>query len=477
MRLNQLLPKVNSNIKITGIAYRHTSVKPGYMFVTWCGRSVNGHHYIHEALKRGASFVICEKTLSPNIPHLKVHDARRMLAEVSRRFYGYPDRKLNIVGITGTNGKTTTVLLLHHILKKAGIKSAFWTTITYGDDDKQHEAQLTTPESLDLFAFMADELSKGVKYVVMEVSSHSLVLHRVHGVEFRATGFTYLGRDHLDFHSTVENYMRAKARLFMNLPRTAIAALNFDDPIGRFFSEITDARIISYGYGLHRLPMIRGIIRRIDLHGMECEINGHCFNTTLVGTHNLYNMLLAYSIAYALSIPVPRIIEAFTDFPGVPGRWERIQNVIIDYAHTPGSMALVLSLARRLATGNLIVVFGAGGDRDPGKRRPMGEIAARYADFVIITNDNPRNEDPMQIAHEIETGVSNTPHLIILDRRKAIDKAIDMAGEGDLVLVLGKGHERYQIIGDRRIPFSDKEVVLECLSRRHNVVPPSISAT
>lgn len=476
----------NKEVDVKAIHYDSRSVSHGSLFVAIPGRRYDGHNFIPQALKNGAVALVAEREMeieTPHVPIVLVDDSRKALAHISSNFYNYPSRKLQVIGITGTNGKTTTTYLLESILKCAGQKAGVIGTINYRMESIAFPALHTTPEASDLQGLLALMVEKGISHAVIEVSSHSLAMHRVRGCEFDAAVFTNFSQDHLDFHGSTEDYFQAKSLLFSTLgmdsfkegPKWAI--LNSDDPYSKRISKITQARIITYGLG--EGADLRALDLNISMEGLRFPLvfqgTPLPISSSLVGRHNAYNILAAAGTAYCLSLPSHAIVEGVRRMEKVPGRFEKIEagqdfTVVVDYAHTGDALERVLRTARDLCQGRLITVFGCGGDRDRGKRPVMGEIAARLSDYSIITSDNPRGEDPEKIIADIEAGVKRVcreskRYVKILDRSRAIHEAIEMARSRDLVVIAGKGHETYQIIGDEAIPFDDRAVAREALAQ------------
>src|SRR5262245_27012780 len=386
---------------------------------------------------------------------------------------------MKVVGITGTNGKTTTSYLLQAIFVAAGTPCGLMGTVTYRIGDRQIAATRTTPEAPDVQLLMRQMVDAGCKACVMEVSSHALAMHRVDGIHFAAAVFTNLTRDHLAFHQDMESYFAAKRRLFEILPADALGVINIDDPRG---ASLVDAVRRPVTYGINRDADVTPGPLSFGLDGLTFEVRmpqgvAHV-ESKLIGKPNVYNILAAAATAAALGVSIDAIEEGFRTLAGVPGRFELVSSsgdditVVVDYAHTDDALRNLLETARPLASRRLITVFGAGGDRDRTKRPLMGMVAARLSDVVVITSDNPRNEDPKRIIEDVQRGLTpdtrrpDQPTLALVDRREAITKAVELANPGDLVLVAGKGHEKYQAIGDRVLPFDDVVVAREALARR-----------
>ncbi len=475
---------------VTGIAHDSRRVTTGEVFVAVRGASVDGATFAKQAHARGALAVVSEAAPPPShgVAWLVVEDARQAMAVLADEVYGHPSEHLTVIGITGTNGKTTTAYLIEAILEAAGIACARLGSVSYriGDDDQ--EAAFTTPEATDLQRLMRQMVDRGCQACVMEVSSHALSLRRVDRTRFAAAVFTNLTRDHLDFHGDMESYYLAKRRLFEMLPAEAVAVVNLDDPKGQALLE-TVGHPMSYA-STREADVVHGPVSA-SLHGLTFDAHTPSGDlhvvSRLVGGLNARNILAAVATCVALKVPLPAIERGIAAMRRVPGRFDIVSDpadevtVVVDYAHTDDAMKNVLETARPLATARLITVFGCGGDRDRSKRSLMGAVAMRLSDFVIVTSDNPRSEDPQQIVDDVLLGIvppkplpspwsepaSPARHYVtLLDRRAAIERAIDDAAPGDLVVIAGKGHERYQEIQGRRTPFDDAEVATAALEHR-----------
>jgi len=453
-------------LEIEGISSHSKTVRPNYLFVAIKGERNDGHLFIEEALKRGASALLVERRVEGiNVPYVLVEDTKTALGQVASNFYGHPSKEMRLIGITGTNGKTTTTYLLESIIKKAGLEVGVIGTINYRWKGIEKEAPNTTPSVLDLQQLLWEMKQGGVKYVVMEVSSHALVQKRVKGCHFDIGIFTNISPEHLDYHKTMEDYLKAKALLFEELlkesEKETWAIYNADDPKVK---EVGEKAVWSKRLSFGKEGDIRPLYFEEDKSGIQTLLRtpwGELQLTfPLVGIFNLYNLMAAVGAGLALGIDREAIKEGMASFKGVPGRMEKIGEnplVVVDYAHTPDALEKVLKELKKLTLGKLIVVFGCGGDRDRTKRPLMGRIASSLASLVILTSDNPRGEDPLRIIEEIKQGLlEGVPYLIIPDRREAIREAIRRAQEEDTVLIAGKGHETYQIIGNIRIPFDDR---------------------
>jgi UDP-N-acetylmuramoyl-L-alanyl-D-glutamate--2,6-diaminopimelate ligase len=485
------LPPESSGLAATGVVYDSRRATPGSIFVALRGQKDDGARFAPQAAARGASVIVAETPAPepPPAPWVTVPDARLALAVLADAFYGHPSRDLRVVGITGTNGKTTTAYLLRSILEAAGERCGLLGTVVYNVGGEDRAATRTTPEAPDVQHMFREMADNGCRAAVMEVSSHALALKRVDSVRFAAGVFSNLTRDHLDFHGNMESYFAAKRRLFELLPEGAPGVVNLDDPKGQVLASVTD-RPVTYAmrsaadvtpepfdYALSGLAFTartpRGAVR---------------VSSTLVGQPNVYNLLAAIATADALAVPHEAIESGIARLPGVPGRFEVVSNatddigVVVDYAHTDDALKNLLETARTLSSGRLITVFGCGGDRDRTKRPLMGAVAGRLSDVVIVTSDNPRTEDPAAIIDEVLRGIpggvdrgarsarpSPSPEVLaIVDRSDALTKAVDLARPGDLVIIAGKGHEKTQVIGDRELPFDDAAVSREALVRRRS---------
>jgi len=433
----------------------------GSLYVALRGARVDGHHYAHVAVENGAVAVVAEQELAIDAPQLIVADTRVAISRLADAFYGRPSAALRIAGITGTNGKTTTTHLVRSICDEAGEPCGLVGTLGASFGDRRWPLENTTPLALELHALLAALRDAGAKDVAMEVSSHALALGRVDDVRFAVAALTNITRDHLDFHGTIDRYAAAKRRLFDLAP---IAVLNVDDPWGAVFARDFPAAIT---YAIDAPAVVRAQDLVIDGDGSRFRVDGTDVQTALPGRFNVRNALAAFAIGRAFRYPDATIARGIAATRAVPGRMERIGafgiDAIVDYAHTPDALENVLRAARETAKRKLIVVFGCGGDRDPGKRAEMGAIAASLADRVIVTSDNPRSEDPMAIARAIADGIKAD---IVLDRRRAIRRAVNEAVAGDVVVVAGKGHEAYQIVGAQTLPFDDRDEVRGAFAER-----------
>jgi len=492
VRGHDALPPAARLRQVTAVEYDSRRVGPGAVFVAVAGRTADGATFAPQALARGASLVVAERERPPEVegPWVVAADARAALAAAAAAFYRNPSEELLVVGVTGTNGKTTTIYLLAGILERAGLRTGRVGTVSYRIAGIERDAPRTTPEAPDLQRLLREMVNARCAACAMEVSSHALALRRVDFMRFGAAIFTNLTRDHLDFHGSMEEYFLAKRRLFELLPKGAPAIVNVDDPYGaRLAREFPDAITCA----LDRPADVAPASLALSLEGIACELRTPRgplrLRSPLLGRGNAYNLLAAATAALALDVPAEAIEQGVADVTQVPGRFQVVSSpdddvtVVVDYAHTDDALRNLLETARPLTRGRLIVVFGCGGDRDRTKRPLMGAVAGRLSDLVILTSDNPRSEDPDAIIEEIKRGlvppdrplvrggqpvpqVAATPWMAITDRGAAIRRAVHEARPGDLVVVAGKGHERYQVIGDRTLPFDDVEVAREALADR-----------
>jgi UDP-N-acetylmuramoyl-L-alanyl-D-glutamate--2,6-diaminopimelate ligase len=482
---------------VTGVAYHSREVTPGGLFVALKGVRTDGHLYLAASLDAGARVVVTEQDLAPppGVTVVKVPKARLALAHISAAFYDHPSRELTLVGITGTNGKTSTTYILEAILTAAGCRVGVVGTVNYRVGESTWPAPVTTPESLDLQRLLREMRSRGVTHVFLEVSSHALDLKRVDGAVFAAGVFTNLSQDHLDYHRDLDEYFAAKSRLFLELLANGrpsgggLAVLNLDDPRGQ---ELKDAvRVPALTYGLSPESQVRPLSHRFRQDGLWARLATPAgeveITSSLVGPFNLANILAAAATALGLGIDPATVARGITALQGVPGRLERFgppagPGVFVDYAHTPAALTQALAALETLNFARLITVFGCGGDRDRGKRPLMGQAAAEKSQLVMVTSDNPRTEDPLAIIQEIEPGLAasglaritaaaakngKAGYLVVPDRREAIRLAVSLARPGEAVLVAGKGHEDYQIWGAERRHFDDREEVAQALREYH----------
>ncbi len=465
-------------LEVKGIAYDSRKVKRDYLFVAIKGYNTDGHRYIKDALNRGASVIIAQegyKSNLKNLPIIYTSNSRKTLACVSAYYYNNPSLKLNLIGITGTNGKTTTSYLIDSILKNNGENRGLIGTIKYVLGNESYAASTTTPQSLDLQYLFYRMLKKNIEYATMEVSSHSLYLNRVDFCNFKVAIFTNLSEDHFDFHKNYQDYFKAKSLLFEHLKngkiKNKIGIINIDDKWGNKLYQLYKEKLNLITFGLGKDASVRADDIRYSMTGTEFTIiyRGKRWNlmTRLIGKFNIYNILAAFSCAKFLGIKTDIILDAITKFKPPAGRMEILRAkdgyyIGIDYAHTDDALKNVLTTLKEIVKGRIITVFGCGGDRDKNKRAKMGKVAASLSDITIITSDNPRTENPVKIISEIEEGfirVKNSNYYKITDREKAIKKGVSLAKRDDFLLIAGKGHEDYQIIGKVKKPFNDKVIV------------------
>lgn len=466
------LVKGNLDKEIEKVQYDSRKIAKNDIFVCLSGFEVDGHQFANKAIEAGASVLICEKDLdfdniSDEVTVIRVEEGRKALAIISANYYDHPTKKLKLIGVTGTNGKTTSVYILKSILEKAGEKVGLIGTIANYIGDEKIKSERTTPESLELQKLFKDMVDKGCKYCVMEVSSHSLQLDRVYGCNFEVGIFTNLTRDHLDFHGTFDNYYNAKFKLF---ERSNTSVVNIDDNYGyRVISDLNKLSKKVVTYSIKDSSDYKAYDINLEERDIIFKVNGVEYRFVLPGQYNIYNALGVISAVKTLGIEDEAIKSGLLDVT-VPGRCERIGNkynvpyeIIIDFAHTPDGLKNILETLRAFTKNRLIAVYGSGGDRDKVKRAELGRVGSEIADLVIITTDNPRNEEPMDIIKEIVAGIEKTNYLAIENRVEAIRIALEMAEAGDTVVMAGKGHETYQINNDGVIHFDEREVVDDIL--------------
>ncbi|MEA2192410.1 MAG: UDP-N-acetylmuramoyl-L-alanyl-D-glutamate--2,6-diaminopimelate ligase [Solirubrobacteraceae bacterium] len=473
MRLREVFGDVIADDPEVGsLALDNRRVQPGSVFFCVRGFTRDGHDFAADAVERGAVALVVDHPLGLGVPEVVVGDVRAAMAPAAARLHGYPTATLRVIGVTGTNGKTTTAYLVRALLEAAGHPTGLLGTVTSVIGGVEHEVARTTPEAIDLQAAFAAMRDAGDTHCVMEVSSHALALGRADAIHWAAAIFTNLTQDHLDFHPTMEDYFAAKRLLFEARPEVAV--INMDDRYGaRLVDELRDLpRVVTFAIDAAQADL-RATAVRSDFAGSTFSAGGLELRSPLPGRFNVLNVLGAVATARALGVDDDTIAAALPAAGRVPGRFEPVDEgqgfaVLVDYAHTPDSLENVLAAARPLTRGQLICVFGCGGDRDRGKRPQMGEISARLADHTIVTSDNPRSEDPGAIVAEILAGIEDRTHTeAIVDRRAAIERAIALAQDGDVVVVAGKGHEQGQELeGGRKLPFDDVTVAREALRAR-----------
>lgn len=466
-----------NDFEVSGISCHSKKVRSGDVFIAVKGASQDGSAYIQEAIDRGARAVILQGG-EPHqadryaVPSIVVPSTREVLGKLAAEFYGKPSTRLKAVGITGTNGKTTISYLLESILQESGYKPGVVGTINYRYGAKVIPASNTTPGPLELQSLFSQMLSCGMEYVIMEVSSHALDQHRTDGIQFHSALLTNVSRDHLDYHKSYSAYIDSKARLFNQLDSQAFAVINNDDPFATRFKRDTPARVVTYGVEQPaevRAQEIEFSLSKTEflLKLKDAQVR---IRSALLGIHNVYNVTAAAAWAYEAGVSVPAIISAVEKFSYIPGRLQRLDTdykvpfyVFVDYAHTEDALRNSILALRRFSDKRLIVVFGCGGDRDRAKRPAMGRTATELADYAILTSDNPRSENPYEIIDEITRGIQRDNYCLVCDRAEAIKTALAIAQPQDIVLIAGKGHETYQILQDRVVPFDDREEIRKCL--------------
>ena len=484
MKLSELVAAVPGEVsaitpagadaEITGISYDSRQVKPGDLFFAITGYQQDGRKFLSDALSNGAAAAVSQhQEQTGSVLCVRAGNVRLAMALMTSAFYGRPASAMTMVAITGTAGKTTSSYLLRSILRSAGHRTGLIGTISYWILDEQRTAPNTTPESLDLQRLLAQMATAGVETVVMEASSHGIELDRVAGIKFKTAVFTNFSQDHLDFHGNMDRYFRAKRKLFDTLPPDSHAVANIDDPRGPEMLEATKAA--KWSFGIEARAMVRAEKIKTAVGGSTFTLagpSGSCdISLALAGKHNVYNALSAGCAALSLGMGLDKVKLGLEAVSSVAGRMERISEgqdytVIVDYAHTPEELERLLAAVRELGPARLITVFGCGGDRDRTKRPLMGRAVARKSDLSIVTSDNPRTEDPKSIIDDILPGMAGSEHRVIADRRQAIRQAIGLARAGDVVVIAGKGHEDYQIIGRDRIHFDDREEARTALRER-----------
>jgi UDP-N-acetylmuramoyl-L-alanyl-D-glutamate--2,6-diaminopimelate ligase len=474
--LEEPLPPELASLPIRGLDFDSRRVSAGWLFFAFPGSKADGRQFAADALAKGAVAVASESEPLPEFASrwIRVQHGRRALATASRNFYGKPDERLTLTGITGTNGKTTTSYLVDSVLRAAGHTTALIGTIEYHLAGKVVPAVNTTPESLDLIRLLAELERDGGTAATMEVSSHALALGRVYGLRFQTAVFTNLTRDHLDFHGTMDEYFAAKSQLFTGAggPPPRYAVVNRDDGAAAKLKFDGSTRVIRYGMGADADLRARHISSGFQGLKFDVQFGKQRFpiESPLIGRINVYNILAACGAALGAAIPAETITRGIASLKAVPGRFERVDEgqpfvVVVDYAHTDDALKNVIAVARGLNPKRVITLFGCGGDRDRAKRPLMGQAAAEASDFVVLTSDNPRSEDPLAIMNDALVGIRRTdvPHIVEPDRAAAIARAIKEAREGDIVILAGKGHETYQVLKDKTIQFDDRAVARDVL--------------
>ncbi len=462
----------DNNREVSELVFDSRRVTENSLYIAMRGTVVDGHSFIASSIEKGATTIVCEElpeTLAENVTYIKVKDSAKALGHLASNFYGNPSKKLKLIGVTGTNGKTSVSTLLFDVFKNLGYDSALLSTVEIRIGEEIIPATHTTPDVITINKILAEAVEKGCEFAFMEVSSHGIAQNRIEGLHFKVAGFTNLTHDHLDYHKTFEEYLKTKKRFFDELEDTAIAITNIDDKNGNVMLQNTKAKKKSYA--LKTIADYHGKLLEVDFNGMLLNFNGKEFWTTLTGKFNVYNLLLVFGIAEELGFAQDEILQAISKLKRVSGRFETMKSdggifFIVDYAHTPDALENILDSINDIRTKNerLITVFGCGGDRDHSKRPEMGNIATKKSTLAIITSDNPRSEDPGQIIKEIEAGVEPqnfSKYTSIPDRKEAIKMAIKFAEPKDIILVAGKGHENYQEINGVKHHFDDKEVINE----------------
>lgn len=462
----------NPERPITAICFDSRKVSADCVFVATRGTVVDGHAYIAMAIENGAAAIVCEElpsTILPTIVYVLVENSAQALGEICSNYFDRPSEKLNLIGVTGTNGKTTTATLLYHMFRELGYKAGLISTVIYYVDDKEVPATHTTPDALQLSKLISSMVDAGCEYCFMEVSSHAIVQQRIAGLTFKGGIFTNITHDHLDFHKTFDEYIKAKKAFFDRLPKESFALVNADDRNGKVMLQNTSAK--TYAFALKSMADFRCKILESHFDGTMMQINGQEVWTNFIGEFNAYNLLGVYGTAILLGQNREEVLKVLSKLTSVSGRFEYVRSLdgitaIVDYAHTPDAIENVLKTINQIRTidQQVITVIGAGGDRDKTKRPVMAKVAADLSDRVILTSDNPRSEDPTDILIDMAQGLdlnARKQTLTITDRREAIKTAIALAKKGDIVLVAGKGHETYQEIKGVKHHFDDKEVIRE----------------
>ncbi len=460
----------NMGVEVKGICFDSRQVQPGYLFIAVRGTQTDGHEFISKAVELGASGIVCEKlpdTIYEKATYVTVKNSAQSLGIIAANFFGNPSQKLKLVGVTGTNGKTTVATLLYTLFGSLGNRCGLISTVEYRIVDQELPSSHTTPDPIHLNALLSRMVEAGCSYAFMEVSSHAIDQDRIAGLHFIGGIFTNITHDHLDYHKTFENYIKAKKKFFDGLPAEAFALVNADDKRGMVMLQNTKAK--KYSFGLKKMVDFKGKIISNTIEGLEVEMGNRSVWFKLIGDFNAYNLLAVYGTAMLLEQDSDQALTALSSLKGAVGRFELIApgsrfTAIVDYAHTPDALKNVLETIQEVRSGNekIITIVGCGGNRDKTKRPLMASIAARFSDKVVLTSDNPRDEDPMEIIREMQTGIGPSDArktLIIADREEAIKTACMMANDKDIVLVAGKGHETYQEIKGVKYPFDDREVV------------------
>jgi UDP-N-acetylmuramoyl-L-alanyl-D-glutamate--2,6-diaminopimelate ligase len=463
--------------EVLGLTYDSRKVKDNGLFVAVAGHQVDGTEFITQAVSNGATVVVSESALNlgSGVVHIQVVDARAALAELSNTFYGDLSRSMSVVGITGTNGKTTTSYMIRDIFRAAGLKPGLLGTVAYEIGERSIPASRTTPEAPEIHSMFRQMKDASCDSVVMEVSSHAIALRRVQGIHFETCVFTNLTQDHLDYHNDMDTYFDVKAALFQALEKRyeQSAVINMDDPWGRKLIEEKNLKVNIVSYGFHEKAMVFASDASVDASGTSFRLitpwGEAKIHLQLLGRFNIHNALAALAAGGLQGIELQTMVRALEQIRAIPGRLELVQNrkakkIFVDYAHTDDALKNVLTTLREICKGKLMVVFGCGGDRDRGKRQKMGQVASRLADYAIVTSDNPRNEEPGAIVADILEGMNDqNTYEVVLDRREAIEKAVRKVSRKDVLLIAGKGHETYQEFNGTIVPFDDRETVRELI--------------
>lgn len=463
-------------VLIRGVCDDSRMVSTDTLFIAVKGAREDGHLFIEEAIRRGASAVLTEKPLpvSSQVVQIRVPATRPLVGPLMHTFFGKPSRQIKTIGVTGTNGKTTVTWLIQHLLESADVACGLIGTILIRDGKSERPSTNTTPGAAALQAILAQIRSQGLAACSMEVSSHALDQHRTDGIDWAGAVFTNASPEHLDYHGSFEDYLRAKLRLFESLAPTAAAVVNRDDPSWKRICQVSPGRVVTYSLKAKADFVAQDL--EFSMEATRCRLNTpqgpFRLTSPLIGRHNLENVLAALGAVSSMGVPMERMLAGVESFKGVPGRLERIDEgqpfpVLVDYAHTDGALEQVLESLRAVSARKILLVFGCGGNRDQMKRSRMGRVAGRLAHRVVVTSDNPRFEEPQAIADQVAQGLreSKIPWQVILDRREAIQTALEAADGGWLVLIAGKGHEEVQIFGNRAVPFDDRRVARELLKR------------
>lgn len=482
MKLNQLLTSIEflqivgaSDIEITGVNIDSRSITQGHLFIAMCGTQADGHMYIEASIESGAAAILCEKmpqNLHPQITYVQVKNSEDVVGKIATTFYGDPTSKLKLVGVTGTNGKTTIATLLYNTFRHLGYKTGLLSTVCNYIDNKPIPTEHTTPDAITLNQLLSEMVKAGCEYAFMEVSSHAIAQKRIGGLQFAGGIFTNLTRDHLDYHKTVDNYLKAKKTFFDNMPKGAFSLTNLDDKNGLVMTQNTKSK--TYTYSLRSLSDFKGRVLESHFEGMLLDFNNHELVVQFIGKFNASNLLAVYGAAVLLGQEEEDVLITLSTLHPVSGRFDSIRSpkgytAIVDYAHTPDALINVLDAIHGVleGKGKIITVVGAGGNRDKGKRPIMAKEAVKSSDQVIITSDNPRFEEPQDIINDMLAGLNadeKKKTISIVDRKEAIRTACMIAQKGDVILVAGKGHENYQEIKGIKHHFDDKEVLKEIFS-------------